>query len=73
MSILEIEFSEWEIIIRLLSNLVVFEISISKCDSIRSYIFGMGKWTEIETAIKYSRQNSTKDLQIEKQKISEDW
>lgn len=43
MSILEVEFSEWEIIIRLLSNLVVFEISVSKRDSIRSYIFGMGK------------------------------
>lgn len=70
------EFSEWEIIIRLLSELLVFnlddsgrfrrETDMSISGNIRTYIFGMGKHDETEADMRCSVQDLTEDLQIQK-------
>ncbi|MEH2944897.1 hypothetical protein VSQ32_19155 [Lachnospiraceae bacterium KK002] len=70
------EFSEWEIIIRLLSELLVFnlddsgrfrrETDMSISGNIRTYIFGMGKQDETEADMRCSVQDLTEDLQIQK-------
>ncbi len=72
----EVEFSEWEIIVRLLSGLLIFNLDdsrrfrrepdMSRSDNIRSYIFGMGKQNKTEADMKCFVLDLTEDLQIQK-------